>query len=112
MHSDRSNFFLVAEAMLFVFYATLDASTQIWALVSICALGILLTLMWVLIAMRQEGDFDLAVERLELFAEEYPDYSDQRDGWLRAKGMTILGRWVPSVVGIAWIILIVEILTR
>jgi len=113
MHSDRGNFFLVAEAMLFVFYATLDADAQVWALVVICLLGIVLTIMWILIARRQEKDFNVAVERLKTYVPEYFEFTEQRGrGRSRTKGMTILGWWVPSVIGIVWIMLIIEILTR
>lgn len=113
MHSDRSNFFLVAEAMLFVFYATLDAGTQVWALVTICLLGIALTIMWILIALRQKWDLEVALERLEDYVQEYAVYKEQvGEGWLRVNGTTILGYWVPSMIGVTWAVLVIEILTR
>ena len=45
VYSDRHNFFLVAEAMLFVFYATLGSDTQAWALIVISFIGFALTVM-------------------------------------------------------------------
>lgn len=114
IYNDRHNFFLVAEAMLFVFYATLGEHTQKWALVVISFLGVLLTIMWVLIAIRQEEDLRVAVERVDSYCEEYKEYKQQRlvRKKFRNSGMSILGRWVPFVIGVAWLVLIAEISTR
>jgi hypothetical protein len=114
MLNDRHNFFLVAEAMLFVFYATLDVRTQVWALVAIAALGLVLTAMWVLIAIRQERDLKISVKRLNRYCEEYREFEEivNDEGRFRSSGPWILGRCVPTIIAVAWGVLIVEVFTR
>lgn len=114
IYNERSNFSLVAEAMLFVFFATLGVETQTWALILLSILGLILTVMWVMIAMRQEEDLKLAVERLKKYCDEYEEFEKQRKERkrFRGSGTLILGRLIPIVLGLAWVILIAEIATK
>ena len=120
IYNERGNFFLVSEAMLFVFFATLGTDTQTWALYLISALGLCLTLMWVIIAIRQGADLDLAKKRVCWYCDEYEEFKMEREQSeengrsrdFRAYDKLILGKIIPTILGLAWVILIVEIWTK
>ncbi len=114
IYNDRHNFFLVAEAMLFVFYATLGSEPQTWALVAIALLGLVITAMWIMIAMRQAEDLEVAVRRLKIYCSEYVSYKKERESKkkFRYGALKIMGRWMPIAIGAAWVVLLVEVATR
>ncbi len=110
--NDRLNFFLLAEAMLLVFYATTMGDVSIPTLEVIAALGILLTAFWILINVRQASDLRQAVARMKQCLPDYAHYIDASKSRERLRGsaLPVLCYWVPLVVGAIWLALLVELL--
>jgi len=104
------NFFLIAEAMLLVFYATLIDNLRPWALLASTALGLLLTLMWLIINIRQEKDLKTAKQRLEKYCPEYTEYLKDRDRKSFRSARPVLSVGVPIVIILTWLTLVIEIL--
>jgi hypothetical protein len=103
IYFETSNFFLVAEAMLLVFYATLVSEVSAWVLMVVATLGIFMTGMWWMINIRQESDLETAKGRLKRYCPEYLEYlSEREDNRFRARAGTILSRFIPLVIALLW----------
>ncbi|GGA02927.1 hypothetical protein GCM10010923_09690 [Blastomonas marina] len=108
--NERLNFFLLAQAMLLVFYATAIADVSRWTLVAISACGVVLTVFWLLINIRQAGDLEDAKRRMKKCLPDYAEYcrrSSEERGFYRNL-LPVLSHGVPLVVGLIWVALLVE----
>lgn len=109
--NDRLNFFLLAEAMLLVFHAEVIGKVGPLGLVLIGALGVVITLFWVIINRRQIGELEDAKAKLRLCLPDYRSYDAAADSTrrrMRRSAAPVLGYWVPAVVAAIWVALIVD----
>ena len=109
--NDRLNFFLLAEAMLLVFHAEVIGKVGQTGLLLIGALGVVITILWVVINARQIADLEDAKTKLRGCLADYQSYHEAADrtrGKLRRSAAPILGYAVPLVVALIWIALIVD----
>lgn len=109
VYNDTSNFFLVAEAMFLVFYATLIADINLWGQIIIPVLGLVVTALWLVINVRQEADLQTAVSCLKDFCPEYVEFKRRREEKaFRKTARPILSWAVPTVVGLTWLVLLIQ----
>lgn len=108
LFTNRANFLLVAEAMLFAGFATLltDASINRWLLVVVAAAGIIVTLVWLYIATVQNFLTMNPIKRiLEEAAPEYGEIAlGRRKPW---PCNVVLGIVLPSFLLVVWLALLV-----
>lgn len=109
--NDRLNFFLLAEAMLLVFHAEVFDNVGDRGLILIGALGVVITVLWVIINWRQIADLNQAKTRARACLPDHELWAAQADRerkWLRDSAAPILGYAVPLVVALIWLALIAE----
>jgi len=108
--NQRHAFFLIAEAMLAVTYATaLNASENFVAGV-IAALGLLLTVAWLYVSARHGGKVHQVQRRAKAVLADYCDVAESTSSsskrLLRIPSRTVTGTLVPLLVGILWVTLL------
>ncbi len=108
--NQRHAFFLIAEAMLAVTYATaLDASENLVAAV-IATMGLLLTVAWLYVSTRHGGKVQQVQRRAKAVLPDYRDVAESTSSapsrWLRIPSRTVTGTLVPLFVGILWVALL------
>lgn len=111
--NDRLNFFLLAEAMLLVFHAEVIGKVGETGLLLIGALGVIITILWVIINARQIGDLEDAKAKMRTCLPDYAAYdlsAEEKRRKLRRSAAPILGYAVPVVVALIWMALIAETL--
>lgn len=107
--NDRLNYFLIAEAMLLVFYAEVIGKVSTSSLVAIGVAGIVLTIMWLFVNARQFHDLNESVRRVKTqLPGTLPDFPDPKVKAVRSGGKIVIGYLIPLVVGGIWIALIVS----
>lgn len=105
--NERQNYFLVAESMLLVAYATLVSTAEPRMLVArvIASFGVLLTAVWIYVNVRQL----YVVRHLRARCiEVIPDYRETyqtRRKW-PISSIWLLSYFVPTIIGIMWAIFI------
>ncbi|HPQ71159.1 MAG TPA: hypothetical protein PKW95_18680 [bacterium] len=107
----RMNFFLVAESMYFVAFATLFSAQikQTGILVVVIVLGFLLTVIWSLANRRQKIIIDHIRPIVEQACPSYAEIRLARPGRLFSSwGM--LAYWVPIVSCASWVMIFVFVL--
>jgi hypothetical protein len=106
--NERSGLFLVAEAMMLVFYATMEPRASRLSLRLFAVAGILMSLMWTALSTRQYRDLQDATEDLQYVSPFYRDYRIQRksQGAFRNADRPILVFGLPAVVCLVWIVLL------
>lgn len=107
--TNRVNFFLVAESMLFVSYGTIINALQpnIIVICTIAILGIIFTLAWMFVNGRQKYNLEKLKRKVE---EVDPDYKDTRMGRAPGSATLVLAYILPGATLIAWIVMLFSIL--
>ena len=113
--NDRLNFFLLAEAMLLVFHAEVIGKVGQTGLLLIGALGVVMTILWVIINKRQIGELEDAKAKLRICLPDYRSFdaaAEMTRKRMRRSAAPILGYMVPVVVAAIWVALIVDALVN
>jgi hypothetical protein len=102
----RSNFFLVAEAMLFTAWATLAAATTHLAVqeYTISALGVVLGIVWIYVSGRQINVIAQISSEASRVIEIYKKIRDERHA-APFSSTKALAYFVPVAVIAAWVVL-------
>lgn len=105
--NERAGLFLVAEAMLLVFYATIAPHASPGALRIFAATGLVLTIGWLLLNVRQRDDLAQATATLKAASPFYATYLANRsaDG-LRFIDVLVLVFGLPVLVAVVWLTLL------
>lgn len=105
LFTNRVNFFLVAESMLFVSYVTAINALQPNKVVihTIAILGVVYTIIWWFVCGRQQYNLEKLKEKVE---EVDPDYKDTRIGRAPGPATFVLAHILPAVTLIAWIVML------
>ncbi len=104
--TSRINFFLVAESMLMVSYATVAnaVSSEPLIMVVIAALGILFTGAWICVNVRAFNTMGDVAEKVKATIPLYEEIRDRRIGLM---SNVILGFFLPCITLAAWIVLFI-----
>ena len=108
--NERAGLFLVAEAMMLVFYATLGVKTSSVALQLFAAIGFVMSLLWITLNMRQHDDLLCATDNLKRVSSFYRDYIADREvaGWFRKWDRPVLVYALPLLVAVVWLVLFLD----
>jgi len=112
MHEDaifyqRLNFFLVAESMILVAFATFFSSSHPSAAgirIVIAALGCVVTLVWGYVGARQRNVMQPIIAEAEKAIPVYKRIRGERSKWFSSTWL--LAYFVPAIVLLTWIVLI------
>jgi len=106
--NERSGLFLVAEAMLLVFYATINASASRPSLRLFTLAGLLMSCLWVILSLRQARDLVDSAAILKDVSPFYKSYVSAREhaGYFRKWDRPILVFALPALVGLVWLVLL------
>ena len=105
--NERQNYFLVAESMLFVAYATLLSTPQpkIFIARVIASFGVLLTLVWIYVNVRQWYVVRHLRARCIAVLHDYKETYQTRAKW-PISSIWLLAYFVPAIIGIVWAIFV------
>jgi hypothetical protein len=106
--NERSGLFLVAEAMLLVFYATINASASRLSLRLFTGAGLVMSCLWTILSLRQARDLLDSAAILKRVSSFYKDYVRTREdeGYFRKWDQPILVYALPALVGFVWLVLL------
>ncbi len=106
--NERSGLFLVAEAMLLVFYATINATASRTSLRLFTVAGLLMSCLWTILSSRQARDLTDSAAILKDVSPFYSTYVSkrEREGHFRKWDRPILVFALPALVGLVWLVLL------
>lgn len=106
--NERAGLFLVAEAMLLVFYATLKPHATSCALHVFAFAGLIMSGLWMALNRRQARDLEDAVAVLKEASGFYDRYLRKRlpAGHFRTWDRPILVFVLPTLVAVVWLVLL------
>ena len=105
--TSRTNFFLIAEAMLLVAYATVvDKNGPDRLAILFIGAGLLLTGMWLMLAGRTHRSLRL-LDHIIKKKDIFPEYYEWRElckisNSTNISANTVIARWVPGVILFLW----------
>jgi hypothetical protein len=105
--NERSGLFLVAQAMLLVFYATIHARVSVELLMVFAGVGLLISILWSILGKRQSVDLAAAKQALKDASPFYKRYLEGRQqGSFRNWDSPVLVYGLPFLVAIVWLALL------
>ncbi len=111
----RMNFFLVAEAMLLVFFITSTDRIDRLTLIVVAICGALMTGIWAVINHRQLGDLEKAKAKLRGCVFEYSRYHTEAKmdkARFHDVGNQLLAYAIPIIVLLIWAVIALDYATR
>ncbi len=108
--NERAGLFLVAQAMMLGFYASLPSSVGARSLVVLAMVGLAMCALWAILNRRQVDDLAQATETLEELSPFYCEYLRRRPakGPFRKWDRPILAWGLPLLVAIVWTTLLLN----
>jgi hypothetical protein len=108
LFSNRVNFMLVGESMLFAGFATLLSAQSLHkgALLTIGILGVLVSLVWLWVARKQLCLVNKPIQiELKKAWPEYEEMAGKREKWWQ-RPHNIIGVFLPIILMVAWVFLL------